>query len=228
MTTTVSIPTVRARAGAVTGRLITQLQNDHLADRPHAVAALARLRRGAGKEFAQVPDLWGLLDTGPLHEPPADGGRPLNEKELSRAEDAVHVAATLWALHQQSRPRGMHQPDRREKPRGLGAAVRRLMPPGDIAEPVLKRFVRAGNAPDLATLAQRLRDIVVLLRGDDIELDYGLLAEQLCHWQEPGGRDAARRAWGRSFQAYRTPAEAAAGSRTPSPTETIDTSKDAS
>lgn len=228
MTTTSSILTARARAGAVTAGLITRLQNDYLNDRPHAVAALARLRRGAGKEFAQVPDLWGLLDTGPLHDAPTDAGRPLNDNELSRAEDAVHVAITLWALHQQARSKGMHQPGRREKPRGLGAAVRRLMPPGDIAEPVLKRLVRAGNAPDLPTLAQRLRDIVLLLRGEDIELDYALLAEQLCHWQEPGGRDAVRRAWGRSFQAYRAPDETAASDQTPPPAETIDTLKDAS
>ncbi|MEV0633808.1 type I-E CRISPR-associated protein Cse2/CasB [Streptomyces sp. NPDC050619] len=226
--TTSTVPTARAQAAAVTGTLITRLQTDYLNDRPQAVAALARLRRGAGKEFAQVPDLWGLIDTGPLHRTAEDGGRPLNDQELTRAENAVHVAITLWALHQQSRPKGMHQPNHREKPRGLGTAVRRLMPPGDITEPVLKRLIRAGNAPDLTTLSQRLRDIVLLLRGEDIDLDYALLAEQLCHWQEPGGRDAVRRAWGRSFHAYRAPNEADANGQTPPDAATIDTLKDAS
>ncbi|MGW8954761.1 type I-E CRISPR-associated protein Cse2/CasB [Streptomyces sp. NPDC055709] len=225
--TTTTVSTAGARTAAAAGALVTRLQRDYLNDRPYAVAALARMRRGAGREFAQVPDLWGLIDTGPLHDSPEDTGRPLNETELTRAESAVHVAVTLWALHQQSRPRGMHQPDRREKPTGLGAAVRRLMPPGDIAEPVLKRLIRAGNALDLPTLAQRLRDIVLLLRREDIALDYTLLAEQLFQWQQPGGRDEVRRAWGRSFHA-RVPQEPAADGKTGIDAETNDTDKDAS
>ncbi|MGP4004680.1 type I-E CRISPR-associated protein Cse2/CasB [Streptomyces sp. 8N706] len=222
--TTASPPTARHRVGWTISAIIAPLQKDYLNDRPHAVAALARLRRGAGKEFAQVPDLWGLADTGPLHQEPKDGGRPLSEKELTRAEDAVHVALTLWALHQQSRGTGMHQPDRREAPSGLGAAVRRLMPKDEIAEPVRKRFVRAGSAPNLPALAERLRDIVLLLRREDIPLDYALLAEQLYRWQEPGGRDAVRRAWGRSFHAYRTQDTRAEDSAAPADT----TDKDAS
>ncbi|MFJ1596236.1 type I-E CRISPR-associated protein Cse2/CasB [Streptomyces sp. NPDC088261] len=201
MTTTTL--TARQRVGAVTGAIIAPLQWGYLNDRPEAVAALARLRRGAGKQFSEMPDLWGLADTRPLHAPPADGGRVLREDELIRAEDAVHVALTLWALHQQSQSQGMHQAHRPTAPRGLGAAVRRLMPPNEIAEPLRKRLVRAGNAADLPAVAQRLRDLVVLLRAGDVQLDYALLAEQLYHWQEPGGRDAVRREWGRSFQAVR-------------------------
>lgn len=204
MTTTIPALSAGERAGRLTGRLITPLQHGYLKDQSHAVGALARLRRGAGKDFARTPDLWGLTDTGSLHEIP-EGGWPLRETELVRAEDAVHVALTLWALHQQSRGTGMHRTGTRTAPQALGTAVRRLMPPGDIDEPVRKRFVRAGNAPDLPALAQRLREIVVLLRGADIPLDYALLAQQLYQWQEPGGRDDVRRAWGRSFHAHRPP-----------------------
>ncbi|MFB6427731.1 type I-E CRISPR-associated protein Cse2/CasB [Streptomyces microflavus] len=205
MTTTVTSLTARQRVQEATEALIGPLQRDLLADRSHAVAALARLRRGAGKDTSQVPDLWGLVDIGPLHDRPKDGGRPLTEGELTHAEDAVHTALTLWALHQQSRGQGMHQSGRQPAHRGLGAAVRQLMPPGEIAEPVRKRLVRAGTAPDLPQLAQRLRDIVLLLRQQDIPLDYALLAAQLYQWQAPGGRDTVRRAWGRSFHAYRGP-----------------------
>jgi CRISPR system Cascade subunit CasB len=197
-------PHLAQRVNTLTADLIVPLQQGFLRDQSYAVAALARLRRGAGKEFSKVPDLWGLTDTGSLHDRP-DGGWLPGEEELIRAEDAVHTALTLWALHQQSRGTGMHRAGSRTSPRGLGAAVRRLMPPGDIDQPVRKRFVRAGTAPDLSALAQRLRDIVVLLRGADIPLDYALLAEQLYRWQEPGGRDAVRRAWGRSFHSYRAP-----------------------
>ncbi|MFF0205802.1 type I-E CRISPR-associated protein Cse2/CasB [Streptomyces sp. NPDC005017] len=177
---------------------ITYWQNGYLRDQPAAVAALARLRRGAGRDAAALPDLWGLIDTSPLHA--ADGhARPLRETELVRAEDAVYTALTLWALHQQSRGSRMHRTHTAGLPGGLGAAVRRLMPAGDIDEAVRKRLVRAGTAADLTALAQRLRDIVTLLRGADIPLDYGLLAGQLYAWQWPDGPAAVRRAWGRSF-----------------------------
>lgn len=211
MTTALSAPSTGQRVGQLTGQIIAPLQKGYLGDQSHAVAVLARLRRGAGRDFAQTPDLWGLADTGPLHTAPEDGGRPLGETELTCAEDAVHVALTLWALHQQSRRTGMHRPGTRTAPQALGTAVRRLMPPGDIDDPVLKRFIRAGTAGDLPGLAQRLREIVVLLRGADIPLDYALLAEQLYRWQEIGGRDDVRRAWGRSFHAYRPPQAAKAG-----------------
>ena len=177
--------------GTVLGREVKRLQRGHLQDHSTEVAALARLRRGAGKDAAVIPDLWGLIDTQDLYDDPS-----LRHQD---AENAVYVAATLWSLHQQSRSTGMHAAGGNE----LGAAVRRLMPPGEIHEPIRKRFVRAGTAPTLTVLAARLREITVLLRGQDISLDYALLADQLYHWQRPGGADQVRRSWGRSFHAYR-------------------------
>lgn len=231
--TTVTAPlTPRDRITRLAADQIAALQRGYLADQSHAVAALARLRRGAGREAGQLPDLWALIDTGPLHHTP-DGARPLGESELVRAEDALHIALTLYALHQQSRRSGMYQADRPDRRRGLGAAVRRMMKPGEIDEPVHKRLVRAGTAPDLAVLAQRLRDIVVLLRREDIELDHALLAGQLYTWQRPGGADTVRREWGRSFHAWH---DKPTGGAVPSagvaadtdPISTPDTDKDAS
>ncbi|MFQ6144588.1 type I-E CRISPR-associated protein Cse2/CasB [Streptomyces seoulensis] len=197
--TTVSAPaTTRKRVVDLAACHISAWQRGYLADEPSAVAALARLRRGAGRPAGQLPDLWALIDTGALHET-ADGARPLSERERERAEDALHVACTLYALHQQSRRTGMYQPDQPGRSRGLGAAVRRLMKPGEIDAPAHKRLVRAGTAADLPACAQRLRDIVVLLRQSDIELDHALLAGQLYTWQWPGGADTVRREWGRSF-----------------------------
>ncbi|WP_181811199.1 type I-E CRISPR-associated protein Cse2/CasB [Streptomyces ipomoeae] len=231
--TTPTLISLPERVRQITAENINDLQRGYLTDQPRAVAALARLRRGAGKEIQQVPDLWGLIDTGPLHDPVHENGRAPREEDLTRAEDAVHVAVTLWSLHQQSRGTGMHRPDRKDVPAGLGAAVRRLMPKGDIDEMILKRLVRAGHAPDLPTLAQRLRDIVLLLRRGDIALDYALLAGQLYRWQQPGGRDDVRRAWGRSFHAYRPPKDSVNGDPAGSASDTdvpsdSDTTKDAS
>ncbi|MFF5407832.1 type I-E CRISPR-associated protein Cse2/CasB [Streptomyces misionensis] len=234
MTTVTAPATTRKRVTDLAAAHLTTLQRGYLDDQSHAVAALARLRRGAGRDAGQLPDLWTLIDTGPLHTTP-DGARPLSESELVRAEDALHVALTLYALHQQSRRTGMYQADRPGSNRGLGAAVRRMMKPGEIDEPVHKRLVRAGTAPDLPTLAQRLRDIVVLLRREDIALDHALLAGQLYTWQRPGGADLVRREWGRSFHAWHDknpngdPAPASAGpAGGPDTTSTTDTDKDAS
>ncbi|MFI9462428.1 type I-E CRISPR-associated protein Cse2/CasB [Streptomyces xiamenensis] len=207
MTTTRSALPLGRRIVPLTHQIIVPLQSGYLADRPDAVATLARLRRGAGKPPEDVPDLWGLVDTGALYEDLPPGTRPATqgaETALERAENALHVALTLWALHQQSRREGMHRRDEPARPAGLGAAVRRLMPGQDIDEPLRRRLVRAGNAPDLTTLAQRLRDIVPLLRPADIALDYALLAHQLYRWQQTGGREEVRRAWGRSFHTHRT------------------------
>ncbi|MFF0433860.1 type I-E CRISPR-associated protein Cse2/CasB [Streptomyces sp. NPDC004327] len=227
--TTTASTTVQALVSKLAHERIGSWQSGYLADRPKAVAAVARLRRGAGRPAGQVPDLWDLIDISPLHEARPDGRR-LGEIELGRAEEAVHVACTLWAVHQQARSTGMHQRHNRERSRGLGAAVRRLMPPDDIDEPLRKRLVRAGTAPDLIVLAQRLRDIVTLLRGQEARLDYALLAAQLYQWQWPGGPDAVRTAWGRSFHAWRDEQELNAA--IPAPTAAPDildtTTKDAS
>jgi len=85
---------VLGTVGTVVGREVKRLQRGYLQDQSTAVAALARLRRGAGKDAAVIPDLWGLIDTQDLYEDPA-----LRHQD---AENAVYVAATLWSLHQQS------------------------------------------------------------------------------------------------------------------------------
>ncbi|MFI2415658.1 type I-E CRISPR-associated protein Cse2/CasB [Streptomyces sp. NPDC018947] len=215
----VTVP-VDQRVAELAAALIGSWQEGYLNDRPPAVAALARLRRGAGREAGETPDLWQLIDTGPFHAP--GGARPLSEQELNRAENALHAALTLWAFHQQSRGTPMHRRHSRERPGGLGAAVRRLMPADGVDEPVRKRLVRAGTAPDLIALTQRLRDIVALLRREDIPLDYALLAGQLYLWQWPDGPAAVRRRWGRSFHEQRRDQPA------PDENTAPDTDKDAS
>jgi CRISPR system Cascade subunit CasB len=215
------VPPVHQRVAELAAAHIGSWQDGYLEDRSPAVAALARLRRGAGREAGEMPDLWNLIDTDPLHVHPK-GTRELSEHELVRAENALHAALTLWAFHQQSRGTPMHRRNTRERPCGLGAAVRRLMPADGIDEPVRKRLVRAGTAPDLVTLAQRLRDIVALLRREDIPLDYALLAGQLYVWQWPDGPAEVRRRWGRSFHEQRR-AQPAPDENTPP-----DTDKDAS
>ncbi|KOG31855.1 MULTISPECIES: type I-E CRISPR-associated protein Cse2/CasB [Streptomyces] len=202
MTTTTALVPVHKLVSDLAHQRIGAWQRGYTTDQAKAVAARARLSREAGKTAAQVFDLWDLVDLDALQQARADG-RPLSEAELERAEEALLMAFTLWALHQQSRSTGVHQLNKNGSPRGLGSAVRRLMPASEIDDALLKRLVRAGKASDLPTLAQRLRDIVLLLRRADAPLDYALLAGQLYQWQWPGGTDAVRTAWGRSFHAWR-------------------------
>ncbi|TNY37284.1 type I-E CRISPR-associated protein Cse2/CasB [Thermomonospora catenispora] len=179
--------------GQVADESITRWQKGYLADQSAAVATLAQLRRGAGKLPQDMPELWGMIGTEALFE------EDLSETEAIRAENALFLAVTLYALHQQSRTeQGMHQPGIE-----LGAAVRRMMPGNEIDEPIRRRFVRVGAASTPDVLAYRLRELVTLLRRYAIPLDYRLLATRLYQAQTPDGMRRVRQIWGGSFHAYR-------------------------
>jgi CRISPR system Cascade subunit CasB len=209
----------RGPVAVAADRCIRRLQRGYRQDHSSAVSTLARLRRGAGRPANAVQDLWGLTGTDELGDALAE--LPEEDRgwfDHDRAEEALHLAVTLWALHQQShRDADMHLTGR-----GLGRGVRVLMIPssaraenasearqgaGDgtarseptLDEPLRRRFVRVGTASSLDSLAQRLREIVLLLRRDKVALDYGLLADQLYRWQHPALRAGVRREWGRDF-----------------------------
>ena len=175
---------VASRAGS--------LQHQARRSVPSAVAALARLRRGIGKEPGEQIDL--LSHTHADAFAPRDGGDAPTPEER-----ASHLALTLFALHQQSQSEPMHRSGR-----GLGAALRALAGPGDVPEAVLSRFRILGTSDSFAELTHHLRGAVQLLRQGRHPLDYGLLADQLVRWQRfPDGPSRVRLAWGREF--HRTP-----------------------
>jgi CRISPR system Cascade subunit CasB len=183
---------------------IAGLQRGYTRDRPDAVGALARIRRGAGKPIHSIPDLWGLTGTELLHQRIDERRRP---DDFVRAENAVHIAVTLWALHQQSRRDApMHISGGPQ----LGRAIRDIMPRDEIDEPLRRRFARVGTSTSLDMLAQRLRDIVLVLRQHAQPMDYSALAGQLYLWQLPTYRNGVNRAWGRNFHARAQSAPTAA------------------
>ncbi|MGI5118803.1 type I-E CRISPR-associated protein Cse2/CasB [Marinactinospora thermotolerans] len=198
-TTTERKPALRP-LGAYVDEQVRKLQEGYLRDRPGAVATLAGLRGGAGKPLTDAPEAWEFTSAPQLHDALPYGGDPEGERRREAAENAVHMALSLYAVHQQSRrEERMHRPGP-----DLGRAVRRLMPPGDIDQALHRRFVQAGTAVDPAVLAQRLREIVTLLRRESIPLDYGLLADHLhTALAERNGIKQVRTAWGRGFHAYR-------------------------
>lgn len=177
------------------GQQVGGLQRGYLANRSAQVAALARLRRGLGKAPGEVLD---ILEYTTSRELVGQGG----SDDPSFAEIAAHQAITLFAMHQQSLRRPMHQ-----RGPSLGAALRRLVGRDLKPEhPVVRRFTMLGTAQDFDEVAHHLRGLVQLLRTQDIPLDYGLLAADLLRWQHLRARAGVRLRWGRDFYTS-TPAE---------------------
>ncbi|MGW3064430.1 type I-E CRISPR-associated protein Cse2/CasB [Streptomyces sp. NPDC001130] len=248
-------------------RAVNRLQSGYRNDVPAAVAAVARLRREAGREPHASPASWGLDDLEALaqlrEERDQEGNditrylMPQAQRQHEQREEcedrAVHLAVTLWALHQQSlRDKPMHVPGW-----SLGRAARRLAqektetsatparrtddeaPSAGVGEngqraivegvsaTVRKRFVRLGTSTDINTLGRRLREMVLLLRNARIPLDYGLLADQLYRWQSDVGQAEVRRSWGRDFhRTYRNTVQDNAESTPASPEHTPDFTTD--
>lgn len=153
-------------------------------------AALASLRRGAGREPGEVPEAWGVVLERMPYELYNASGR------LSAAEIAVYNALTLYALHQEGKDaqlQCMHH-----EGVSLGNAVARLGSDDD-KERIWKRFLRVATAPDIKEAVYFLRNIIQLLRAAGIGFDYGELAKDLYFLQYETAADNVRLKWSQSF-----------------------------
>ena len=163
-------------------------------------AALANLRRGVGRVPGELPELWGefLLDF--PQELESKIGVP------TRAEWAVYLALTLYALHQQGRD--VRREPMHRKDQTLGQAVRRLVKPGEDPQDaaVLRRFQALTSAASMREVSQHLRGIIQILRSEGIALDYVRLAADLYDLQFPEASQRVRLRWGQDY--YRTPTDA--------------------
>lgn len=159
---------------------------------PAAVAQLARLRRAVTATAGSVPEVWQdtigrLPDTLLGHD-----------DSPSDYETAAHQAITLYAVHQQSAPAGMHR-----NGVSLGTATRRLVVATDRESAIRARFQALSTASSSAELMHHLRSMVTMFRSENIALDYGQLAVDLRQLQTPGWGDRVRLRWGRDY--HRTP-----------------------
>lgn len=201
---TVTVPRQRERQprrlyalGAFVDRQVSRLQKQYLAEHASAaehadaVATLAKLRRGIGKEVGELPELWQVTLEGLPAEPEFTTPGPTFE------EQAAYTAITLYALHQQSRREGMHQPGR-----GLGAAVAILAGRSGNEVAVRRRFEALGTAEAFSEVVHHARGLLTQLRGENLGLDYGIFADQLYWLQWPNSASRVRLAWGRDY--YRT------------------------
>ncbi|MER6010192.1 type I-E CRISPR-associated protein Cse2/CasB [Streptomyces bluensis] len=159
-------------------------------DAARAGAELAVLRRGIGKEAGSVPEMW-RFHRASLDSYEADTGLP------SARLRAEHTALTLFAVHQQSQRKSMHQ----EKT-GLGQALRRLRQSDKYKsnpETLDTRVNVLATSFDVAELAHHLRGLTTLLRGIQQPLDYTRLYYDVLGWHSPEGQDRARRRWGAQY-----------------------------
>lgn len=157
-------------------------------------AALANLRRGAGRAPGDLPSLWGTIFDGMPENMAGSGAAP------SRAEWAVYIALTLYALHQQGRDPA-REPMNAEGA-GMGrAAAQMVRDEGDMNR-VLRRFNETATSSGMEELEHHLRGLVNMLRAEGIPLDYQQLAGELFAYQSPEQAAQVRLAWGRDFYRY--------------------------
>ena len=140
-----------------------------------------------------MPALWALT----LDERPGYLG-----DDPTRGEKAVHGALTLWALHQGSNARPMH--DTSDRPRSFASAVR-VVAEGQRGDkraeetPIYRRFSAAVQSPTFEGLLVHLRSLISQLEAAEIPCDYAQLAADLFTWQDPRHRTSVMRNWGRQF-----------------------------
>lgn len=171
---------------------LDRLQREYLKAVPAARADLARLRRGVGKPAGSVPEIWELTVGAVPEELARDDDDP------SWAEQAVHAAMTLYAVHQQSLDIPAHVPGV-----SFGQAVGRLSAHDDRSkEAVTRRFMAVATAESIDELLTHARGLITQLRAARQGMDYARFADDVWGLLTPAGAQRVRLAWGRSF--YRT------------------------
>lgn len=150
-------------------------------------AALARLRRGVGKDAGSVPEIWEYVYSGFPDTLKGD-----------HAENAIHLALTLYAMHAQgASDEAAHSLDACS----LGKAANNLKYKKPSSEAGIKRrFDSLATAKTPTAISAHSRGLIQLLRQNGVALDYVGFAADLYRLQT--GHNSARRVlseWGRDF-----------------------------
>ncbi len=153
-------------------------------------AMLANLRRGAGKTPGELPEIWGIFLNGIPDEMLSRNGEP------TKAEWAIYISLTMFALHQQGNSECVHK-----EGVGFGRAAAMLMneQSDKERERVLRRFGPAVTANDMYELSHHMRSLIELMRNKGIKLDYVMLAKDIYDFQSGEGKKKARLRWGQDF-----------------------------
>ena len=153
-------------------------------------AMLANLRRGAGKTPGELPELWGAFLNGISDEMLSRNGEP------TKAEWAIYITLTMFALHQQGNSESVHKDGV-----SFGKAAAMLMneQTDDERERVLRRFGPAVTANDMYELSHHIRCLIELMRNKGIKLDYVMLAKDIFDYQFSEGKKKVQLRWGQDF-----------------------------
>lgn len=153
-------------------------------------AALAKLRRGIGKKPGEMPELWGVFLNKMSPELFSRTGEP------SRAEWAIYISLTMFALHQQGSSDTVHC-----EGRSLGRAAADLMNENtdESRERIMRRFGPVVTAKDMPELSHHIRGLVQLFKAKDVKLDYVRLAEDLYWFQDTNKRKNVQLKLGQDF-----------------------------
>lgn len=153
-------------------------------------AELAVLRRGVGQEPGTVPEMWRFHHV-TVSDSVADTGVP------SARLAAEHTSLTLFAVHQQSQRKTMHQ-----EGTGLGTALKLLRQSEQYKnnpDALNARVNALATSGDVTELAHHLRGLITLLRGIGQPLDYTRLFYDVLGWHTPEGQARVRRRWGAQY-----------------------------
>lgn len=194
----IKLSEIRGEKGvrAQTVRRIRRLTGMEDASRQRAT--LAQLRRGVGRRPGDDPALWSILFEDLPEEMLSRTGEP------TREEWAIHTALTLFALHQQGLDPGRETMQVEGRSLGRAAALLVVAQSNDPQHEeargrIARRFNQAATASSIEELAHYLRELIVLLRGAGIGLDYPMLAADLYGYQYQDRANGVRLRWGQDF-----------------------------
>jgi CRISPR system Cascade subunit CasB len=160
-------------------------------------AALAKLRRGVGKEVGEIPELLEFtLPFNPLMD---------NKRYEGMVEQAMYTTLTLYALHQQGIvghcvSTGLEQEDKTTNNNSFGRAVRILVNCDiDREMAITRRFDKVLTSKDISEFAVHMRGLIGLLKKADITMDYPSLATDLYWFQQAEFRRNVILQWGRDY-----------------------------
>lgn len=170
-----------------------------------ARANLAVLRRGLDKSPVDVPAVWAitLADAPDEISPTATGAAP---PKPTRAEWAVHIALSFYALHRQGKSESMNAGGSSTETgyvRGptFGAALGALRRDPNKEAGIVRRFNAVATANDLREFSRHALGVVQMLRAAErpLKFDYPAFAVDLFWYQFPDHRAQTALKWGRDF-----------------------------
>ena len=165
---------------------------------PWSKAMLAKLRRGVGKNPSDVPDIWDVTLNGFPEE--LTGFEGSGNFIANEAEMAVHVALTIFALHQQGNQTSVNLYNR-----SFATAIRNLINSDKSNENAIKRrFDAIITADTLLELSTHARGLVQLMKSsENTSFNYPLFAKDLYAFQYSDGQKRIRLQWGLDFYRVR-------------------------